>query len=99
MRKVRGRTANVRFNAHFSLGSHGLFQAFIFKRNMLVTNPKEVKPTAEKICAVHYYGISAKTLKRWSVRIWPGLDPRGSGQDALLITANAVTKRRVLQAN
>ena len=65
---------------------------------MLVTNPKELNPTAEKICAEHYYGISAKTLKRWSVRIWPGLDPRGSGQDALLVTANAVTKRRVLQA-
>jgi hypothetical protein len=53
MRKVRGRTAAVRFSAYFSFRAYGLFHAFIFKRNMLVTNPKEQSPTAEKICAEH----------------------------------------------
>ena len=38
--------------------------------------------------------------RRYNDGMWGyGLDPCGSGQDALLVTANAVTKRRVLQAS
>jgi hypothetical protein len=55
-------------------------------------------PTGEKnMCRQLLWNIPER---RYSDGVWGyGLDPCGSGQEALLVTARAVTKRRVLQAS
>ena len=40
----------------------GLLYLSVFNRNMLVTNPKELSPTAEKICAEHHQGVFRKDV-------------------------------------